>query len=62
MEKSQQTMSENPRERANIFSIYTFWWTIALFRKGYRKVLDEDDLFRPLKEDASQSLGDRLDK
>lgn len=62
MEQSEQKNSENPREKANIFSILTFWYTLDLFKKGYTKVLEINDLFKPLKCDESGSLGDRLEK
>ncbi|CAO1406085.1 unnamed protein product [Diamesa tonsa] len=58
----EQKRSENPREKANIFSILTFWWTIDLFRKGYSKVLELEDLFKPLEIDKSEVLGTRLEK
>ncbi|CAO1401294.1 unnamed protein product [Diamesa serratosioi] len=58
----EQKRSENPREKANIFSILTFWWTIDIFRKGYSKVLELEDLFKPLEVDKSEVLGTRLEK
>jgi hypothetical protein len=33
-----------------------------MFKKGYSKVLEIGDLFRPLKVDESGRLGDRLEK
>lgn len=62
MEQSEQKSADNPRENANIFSVLTFWYTLDLFKKGYSKVLEPDDLFRPLKVDESGTLGDRLEK
>lgn len=62
MEQSEQKNSENPRDSANIFSILTFWYTLDLFKKGYTKVLEINDLFKPRKVDESGSLGDRLEK
>ncbi|XP_055676611.1 ATP-binding cassette sub-family C member 4-like [Lutzomyia longipalpis] len=62
MEAAQRTLLPNPREKANVVSILTFWWTMKLFKKGYRKVLDLGDLYRPLDEDRSNVLGDRLEK
>jgi ATP-binding cassette, subfamily C (CFTR/MRP), member 4 len=62
MEAIGKPLLKNPRENANIFSILTFWWTIDLFRTGYQKVLELNDLFKPLKVDESTSLGDRLEK
>ena len=51
----------NPRESANILSVLSFWWTIALFKKGYYKDLAEEDLYSPLKKDKSEYLGDKLE-
>ncbi|XP_055606094.1 ATP-binding cassette sub-family C member 4-like [Uranotaenia lowii] len=62
MEAIRRKLPPNPREDANLFSILTFWWTIDLFKKGYSKVLELQDLFRPLKKDQSDVLGDRLEK
>lgn len=62
MESSKRKMDENPRETANIFSILLFSWTIPLFKKGYNKVLELEDIFRPLDVDRSELLGDRLEK
>jgi hypothetical protein len=62
MDQGEQKNAENPRERANIFSVLTFWYTLQMFRDGYSKVFELSDLFRPLKVDESGSLGDRLEK
>ncbi|GAB0087984.1 multidrug resistance-associated protein 4 [Sergentomyia squamirostris] len=62
METAQRNFLTNPREKANIFSILTFWWTIKLFKTGYRKVLDLGDLYRPRNEDRSEILGNRLEE
>uniref|UniRef100_A0A2M3ZKJ0 Putative abc transporter n=1 Tax=Anopheles braziliensis TaxID=58242 RepID=A0A2M3ZKJ0_9DIPT len=62
MEAITRKLPPNPRQNANIFSVLTFWWTIDLFRKGYSKVLELQDLFRPLEVDKSDALGDRLEK
>ncbi|EFN66324.1 Probable multidrug resistance-associated protein lethal(2)03659, partial [Camponotus floridanus] len=37
-------------------------WTISLFKTGYKKILELEDLFDPLKVDRSNLLGDRLEK
>lgn len=62
MEQNDQKNAENPRENANVFSRLTFWYTIGMFKKGYTKVLQINDLFKPLKADESATLGDRLEK
>lgn len=62
MESTQRKFLENPQENANIFSNIFFMWTIPLFKKGYGKVLQMEDVFRSLIADQSDSLGDRLEK
>nr|CAD7603849.1 unnamed protein product [Timema genevievae] len=52
----------NPREDANIFSVIFFVWTIKLFKTGYSKAIEEEDLFETLKEDRSKLLGNNLEK
>lgn len=61
MEQNEQKNIDNPRESANILSVLTFWYTIDMFKKGYSKVFEINDLFKPLKVDESGSLGDRLE-
>lgn len=55
-------MLPNPRESANILSQLFLTWTIPLFVKGYKKELEMEDVYQPLNEDRSDSLGDRLEK
>lgn len=37
-------------------------YTIEMFRKGYKKALEFDDLYSLLKADQSQLLGDKLER
>lgn len=62
MESSRRVLLENPREKSNIFKILTFTWTLPLFKKGYSKILQLDDVFQPLKCDRSELLSERLEK
>ncbi|XP_014299326.1 ATP-binding cassette sub-family C member 4 isoform X1 [Microplitis demolitor] len=62
MDATKATINPNPREKANIFSVLLWTWTVKLFRTGYSKVLSPEDLFNPLKNDRSSVLGDRLEK
>lgn len=62
MDSTKTKSKPNPREKANIISVLLWWWTISLFKTGYKKVLEPDDLFDPLKVDRSTLLGDRLEK
>ncbi|XP_015437296.1 PREDICTED: probable multidrug resistance-associated protein lethal(2)03659 [Dufourea novaeangliae] len=62
MDSSNVKSNPNPREKANLLSVLFWWWTIGLFKAGYKKVLQTDDLYDPLKTDRSHVLGDRLEK
>lgn len=62
MQSTQRTLPPNPRESSNIISNLTFAWTAPLFKKGYSKVLELSDIFRPLNCDRSKLLGDRLEQ
>ncbi|XP_003699290.2 ATP-binding cassette sub-family C member 4 isoform X1 [Megachile rotundata] len=62
MDSSNVKSKPNPREKANLLSVLFWWWTIDLFKTGYKKVLQIDDLYNPLKNDRSNLLGDRLEK
>lgn len=44
----------------NIFSTYRY--TIGMFKKGYSKTLEVDDLYNPTTADRSEHLGDRLEE
>lgn len=61
MESVRRTLQPNPREKANIISVLLFWWTIGIFKKGYKKILELQDLYQPLTVDQSEKLGNRLD-
>uniref|UniRef100_A0A182Q5F7 Uncharacterized protein n=1 Tax=Anopheles farauti TaxID=69004 RepID=A0A182Q5F7_9DIPT len=49
-----------PRQRANFLSYIVFGWTLPIFFKGYKKELNTDDLYQPLREHKSDGLGNRL--
>ncbi|GJQ86453.1 hypothetical protein Trydic_g10360 [Trypoxylus dichotomus] len=52
----------NPRKDANCLSICIFAWFIPTFIKGFKKNLDENDLFETLPEHTSSTLGDKLEE
>ncbi|KAL6254635.1 hypothetical protein P5V15_013942 [Pogonomyrmex californicus] len=62
MDSTKTRSKPNPREKANVVSVLLWWWTITLFKTGYKKVLEPEDLYDPLKVDRSKLLGDRLEK
>ncbi|XP_012238442.1 multidrug resistance-associated protein 4 isoform X1 [Bombus impatiens] len=62
MDSSNSKSKPNPRVKASLLSVLFWWWTIDLFKTGYRKVLQTEDLYSPLKTDKSSYLGDRLEK
>lgn len=51
----------HPRENANIFSTLFFCWTIPTFIKGYKRDLDENDIYGSLKDHDSHRLGIKLE-
>ncbi|XP_049529374.1 ATP-binding cassette sub-family C member 4-like [Anopheles darlingi] len=62
MEAPRVKLSPNPRQRAGLLSVLTFWWTIDMFRQGNRKRFELHDLYTPLDEDQADRLGDRLER
>lgn len=62
MDFAKSSLVPNPRDSANIFSILFFYWTIPIFKRGCRKILEIEDVFRPLRADKSKSLGERLQR
>ncbi|RZB39027.1 multidrug resistance-associated protein [Asbolus verrucosus] len=61
MDITKEHYNPNPREKANPLSVIFFTYTIGMFKKGYSKTLDVDDLYSPIKSDRSTVLGDRLE-
>lgn len=43
------------------FFFYNYRYTLGMFKKGYSKTLETEDLYNPLNSDRSQELGDRLE-
>lgn len=62
MDTVKKTLRENPRDRANIFSVLVFSWVIPLFKEGSSKSLEIDDLFQSRKCDKSKILAENLQK
>nr|XP_050853341.1 probable multidrug resistance-associated protein lethal(2)03659 isoform X3 [Vespula vulgaris] len=62
MDKNERSKVKNPREQAGFLSIVTFKWIFKTFLLGYKRELQETDLYSPLKEHQSNLLGDCIVK
>ncbi|XP_072240755.1 ATP-binding cassette sub-family C member 4-like [Leuresthes tenuis] len=62
MEQVRRNTKTNPAASANIWSKIVFWWLNPLFSIGYKRRLEEDDMFEVLAEDKSASLGRDLQR
>ena len=59
--EEREKQQNSRRENANILSKVFFCWMTPLLTKGYRKDLEEEDLFEAEREDQSKVLGDLLE-
>ncbi|XP_012538805.1 probable multidrug resistance-associated protein lethal(2)03659 [Monomorium pharaonis] len=59
---SQKEYPKNPRQNVNIISLLLFWWTQNIFRTGYKKDLEETDLYATLTQDKTSNLGTLIGK
>ncbi|XP_061546477.1 multidrug resistance-associated protein 4 [Phycodurus eques] len=62
MEKVSKDVKTNPAGSANLLSKIIFWWLNPLFRAGYKRTLEEDDIYPVLEEDSSEILGQQLQR
>ncbi|XP_077583755.1 ATP-binding cassette sub-family C member 4-like [Stigmatopora nigra] len=60
MEALHKDVQDNPSSKANLFSKLFFCWLNPLFRIGYKRRLEENDMYKVLPEDASDRLGEEL--
>ncbi|KAK1170047.1 multidrug resistance-associated protein 4-like [Acipenser oxyrinchus oxyrinchus] len=60
MEPLHKDEKPNPSATANVFSKIFFCWLNPLFRIGYKRKLEEDDMYKVLPEDRSERLGEEL--
>uniref|UniRef100_A0A0U9HY72 Putative ABCC protein n=1 Tax=Chrysomela populi TaxID=154003 RepID=A0A0U9HY72_CHRPP len=62
MDHSEKVLRKvHPREKANIFSLLTFLYTRKLFRSGFKKDLEDDDLYEVIKQCRSKKCADHLE-
>nr|CAD7441120.1 unnamed protein product [Timema bartmani] len=52
----------NPRASASPLSALFFGWILGVFRLGFQRDLEEEDLFVPLKEHESAHLGNKFER
>ncbi|MEQ2286507.1 Multidrug resistance-associated protein 4, partial [Ameca splendens] len=62
MENVREDVKENPAATANILSKIFFCWLNPLFRIGYKRRLEEEDMYELLQEDRSEVLGQELQR
>ncbi|KAM3608366.1 uncharacterized protein V6R79_023940 [Siganus canaliculatus] len=60
MELVRKEAKDNPSASANLLSKIFFCWLNPLFRLGYKRKLEENDMYKVLPEDASDRLGEEL--
>ncbi|XP_057709527.1 ATP-binding cassette sub-family C member 4-like isoform X2 [Corythoichthys intestinalis] len=60
MEALRKDVKDNPSSKANLFSKLFFCWLNPLFKTGYKRRLEENDMYKVLPEDASDRLGEEL--
>ncbi|XP_078589212.1 ATP-binding cassette sub-family C member 4-like [Branchiostoma floridae x Branchiostoma japonicum] len=56
MDNKVRLQKPNPLATANTLSRLLFWWLNPLFKVGYKRKLEEDDMFNVLYEDSSCKL------
>ncbi|XP_052782620.1 ATP-binding cassette sub-family C member 4-like isoform X3 [Mya arenaria] len=62
MDESSKHHNPNPVVTANPISKLFFWWMNPLFKKGYVRQLEVEDMYNVVAEDQSDRLGDQLEK
>lgn len=62
MEATKRKLLINPAEKANWLSKLFLLWTFKVFKQGWQKDLEVEDLYETLQRDKTAQLGDRLDR
>ncbi|KAK3921166.1 Multidrug resistance-associated protein 4 [Frankliniella fusca] len=61
MDSSKRAGNPNPRDSASVVSKLFNFWLASLFRRGWKKTLEVEDIYDPPKADRSEDLGNKLD-
>lgn len=61
MESSRVKYPPNPYENANLLSKLFFVWIVPFYKKRNQNEINMNDVYKPLKCDRSEVLGDRLE-
>lgn len=62
MGKVRKDAKKNPAATANFLSKIFFWWLNPLFTIGFKRRLEEEDMYEVLQEDRSEVLGQELQR
>ncbi|XP_066267632.1 ATP-binding cassette sub-family C member 4-like [Branchiostoma lanceolatum] len=62
MDKKFKKPKPNPLEKAGLLSKLLFWWLNPIFKTGYKRTLQEDDMYNVLYEDSTQKQADDLER
>jgi hypothetical protein len=62
MEESRRHLLPNPLASASMASQAVWWWVLDIFKKGYKKDLDLNDLYEVMEEDKTDYVTQRLEK
>ncbi|MFH4976944.1 hypothetical protein AB6A40_003653 [Gnathostoma spinigerum] len=60
MNEQRPNLRRNPEANANFFTRHTFLFMLPFFIRGYRKQLEEDDMFQPLSVHESRNATKKL--
>jgi len=62
MEVTHAKRPPNPELSAGILSKIFFWWLNPIFGVGYKRQLEQEDLFQVCPQDEAETVGNRLEK
>ncbi|XP_075236428.1 ATP-binding cassette sub-family C member 4-like [Lycorma delicatula] len=62
MDASTRKAADNPKEKVSCISSLFFLWTYKVLIDGYRRVFEVEDICKPMKDDHSSQIGDKIEK